>query len=243
MKLLLTSRGITNNSIREALIDLIGKPIEQSAAAFVPTALHAMEHGGEYLVEALNEQREIGWQRLSLLELTAIPTIEEGHWLSTLEKADVIFVEGGNTPYLSYWFRQSGFGERLPALLTESVYVGASAGSMVVTHSFHIDQARLRQSGVYADDQYDDIAPLHAGSDFTSRLVSFTLRPHFNAGDFDRVGRRDMEQAAAQLDVPLYAIDDQTAIKVVDDRIEVVSEGEWILFDAAYGQANPIDRR
>jgi dipeptidase E len=232
MKLLLTSRGITNNTIREALVDLLGKPIEQSAVAFVPTALHAMEHGGEYLVEALNEQREIGWQRMSLLELTAIPTIEEWHWLSTLEEADVILVEGGNTPYLSYWFQQSGFGERLRALLTRSVYVGVSAGSMVVTHSFHIDEETLRQTGIYADDQYGDVAPLNAGSNYTSGLVGFTLRPHLNAADFDRVTRRDMELAAADVEVRLYAIDDQSAIKVADDRIEVVSEGEWILFEA-----------
>jgi dipeptidase E len=231
MRLLLTSGGITNASIRSALVDLIGKPIEQSAAAFVPTAIHAMNHGGEYLFETINEQREFGWRRLSVLELAAMTTLLQAHWRSTLENVDVIVVGGGNTPYLSYWFQRSGFAEVLPELLERCVYVGISAGSMVATQSFHIDRKRLRETGVYADDQYGDIAPPQAGSDFTMRLVGFTLRPHLNAAEFDRVTRRDMEQAAAEVDVPLYAIDDQTAIKVVDDRIEVVSEGEWILLE------------
>jgi hypothetical protein len=114
---------------------------------------------------------------------------------------------------------------------------------MVVAHSFHIDQTRLQETGVYADDQYDDVAPPHAGSDYTAKLVGFTLRPHYNAPDFDRVSLRDMEQAAADVDVTLYAIDDQSAIKVVDDRIEVVSEGQWVQFEAGHGQGIPRDGR
>jgi dipeptidase E len=38
MKLLLTSGGVTNDSIRNALVDMLGKPIEEADALFVPTA-------------------------------------------------------------------------------------------------------------------------------------------------------------------------------------------------------------
>jgi dipeptidase E len=231
MRLLLTSRGLTNASIRRALVELIGKPIEQASALFVPTALHAMKLGGAYLAETLEEERAIGWQRLSVLGLTALPTLLPEHWLSLLEELDVIVVAGGNTPYLSYWFQHSGFADKLPELLERCVYVGVSAGSMVVTHSFGVNRIRLRDTGVYADDQYGDVAPPQAGSDFTAGLVDFTLRPHLNAEDFERVTRLDMERSAVEVDVPLYAIDDQSAIKVVNDRIEVVSEGEWILYE------------
>jgi dipeptidase E len=147
-----------------------------------------------------------------------------------LAEADVVMVSGGNTPYLSYWFDRSGFARVLAEMLDRIVYVGASAGSMVVAHSFGINRARLLATGVFADEQYGDVAPLGAGSDFTMGLVPFTLRPHLGATTFDRVTLRDMEEAATAVDVPLYAIDDQTAIKVSGDRIDVVSEGEWKVF-------------
>ncbi len=231
MKLLLTSFGLTNASIKNALVDMIGKPVEQSKAVFVPTAMHAVPGGGGYLWDELKKQSEIGWHSLSILELTAIPSILEEHWLPALQEADVIMVCGGNTPYLSFWFEKSGFAEKLPELLKRCVYVGVSAGSMVMTHSFNINQEKLKKTGVYADDQYGDTAPPQAGSDYTLKLVDFALRPHLNADYFDHVSLRDMEKAAAKVDVQVYVIDDQTAVKVVDGRVEVVSEGEWKLFN------------
>ena len=230
MRALLTSRGLTNASIRNAVVELTGKPIEETTAVFVPTAMHAVPGGGEYLWEQLAQQRQIGWKPIGILELTAVPSTGEEHWLAPLREADVIMVGGGNTPYLSHWFERSGFAGALPQLLQRSVYIGVSAGSMVLTQSFGINRERLAATGVYADDQYGDIAPRNAGSDFTLKLVPFTLRPHLNATYFDHVTLRDMEEVVGGVDVPLYAIDDQTAIKVVGDRIDVVSEGEWKLF-------------
>jgi dipeptidase E len=235
MKLLLTSLGLTNASIRNALVELTRKPIEETTTVFVPTAMHAIPGGGDHLWQELNDHRQIGWKPLAILELTAMPSLSEEHWLAPLRDADVIMVGGGNTPYLSYWFQKSGFADVLPDLLTRSVYIGASAGSMVMTQSFGINRERLLATGVYADEQYGDVAPMHYGSDFTMKLVPFTLRPQLNAPYFVHVTLRDMEEQAARADVPLYAIDDQTAIKVRDGRIEVVSEGEWKLIDARLG--------
>jgi dipeptidase E len=39
-----------------------------------------------------------------------------------------------------------------------------------------------------------------------------------------------VERMAAELPVPLYAIDDQTAVTVTNSTVEVVSEGHWKLF-------------
>src|SRR5262245_371927 len=227
MKLLLTSLGLTNQSIRTALTELTGKPIDASRVVFIPTAMHAVVDGGRFLWENLLAQSSVGWQSVSILELTALPSLPEGDWLPPLGEADVILVDGGNTPYLSYWFEKSVFAEKLPDLLRRSVYVGVSAGSMVVSQSLVINRARLRETGVYADEQYGDIAPAGAGSDFTLKLVPVVLRPHLNATYFDRVSMADMEEACAEIDAPVYVIDDQTALKVVDHQIEVVSEGEW----------------
>lgn len=174
---------------------------------------------------------EMGWAKLGTLELTALPTIEEDHWLPFVESSDAILVSGGNTGYLSYWFQQSGFAQRLPGLLEERLYVGISAGSTMVAPGQNYDPKRLEQDGIYYDDEYEEAAPRNAGSAWGMGLVNFTLRPHLNADYFPMANMEMMERAAAKLDYPLYAIDDQTAIKVVDGDVEVVSEGEWRLFN------------
>jgi dipeptidase E len=231
MRLLLTSSGLTNKSIRAALTELMGKPIGESKVVFVPTAMHAVADGGRYLWEDLAEQNEIGWKTASILELTALSSVPESHWLPSLQEADVIMVDGGNTPYLSYWFEKSGFAEKLPALLERSVYVGVSAGSMVVSDSLVINPRKLKDKGIYSDDQYSDEAPLDFGSDFTLKLVPVVLRPHLNASYFEHVSMADMEEACAEIAAPVYVMDDQTALKVVDHHIEVVSEGDWKLLE------------
>ena len=138
---------------------------------------------------------------------------------------------GGNTGYLSYWLHQSGFAARLPELLKSKVYVGVSAGSMMLTYSLNVHRQTLETTGVYYDDEYDEAAPQGAGSDRTLKLLDFVIRPHLNADYFPQITLERMEQIAAKQAVPLYAIDDQTALKVVDGQVEVVSEGAWKRFD------------
>ena len=231
MKLLLTSIGIANDSIRTALVDLLGKPIAEAKAICIPTALYGYAGGSNFVWQKLRQIAEIGWQELGVLELTALPSLTESYWLPTVEAADVIYVSGGNTSYLSYWMQRSGLGNKLLELLKNKVYIGSSAGSMVVTHSLHVDRDRLAKTGIYYDDEYDEEAPLNAGSDQTWRLVNFVMRPHLNAHFLPMITLANMEKAAAKIEVPLYALDDQTAIKVVDGKVEVISEGIWKLFD------------
>lgn len=231
MKLLLTSNGVSNDSIHGTLTELLGKPIAQAQAVCVPTAIYAMPEGGAYAWQGLREVGKLGWRNFGLLELTALPSIEEGHWMPSVESADAIVVGGGITPYLSYWMQESGFAEKLPGLLEDRVYVGISAGSVVMSPGLNVDRDELERTGVYNDDEYDDAAPSGAGSDRGLGLVNFAVRPHLNSRDFPDADMVTMEGWAAKLDVPTYAIDDQTAVKVVDGEVEVVSEGDWRLFE------------
>jgi dipeptidase E len=231
MKLLLTSVGVTNDSIQKALVELLGKPVEECRAVQISTALYASPSGPEDAYQMAKYYGEMGWKELGTLELTALPTIEEEHWLPFVESSDAILVSGGNTGYLSYWFQESDFAERLPGLLEERVYFGISAGSAMVTPGQNYDPDRLEQEGVYYDDEYEEAAPRNAGSAWGMGLVGFAFRPHLNADYFPMANMEMMERAAAKLDYPLYAIDDETAIKVVDGEVEVVSEGAWRLFD------------
>jgi dipeptidase E len=231
VKLLLTSIGASNNSIREALVELLGRPVEECRAVQISTALYASPSGPQDAYEMAKHYGEMGWKELGTLELTALPTIEEEHWVPFVESCDAILVSGGNTGYLSYWMQESGFAERLPALLEDTVYFGISAGGTMVTPGQNYDAERLERDGVYYDDEYEEAAPKNAGSAWGMGLVDFAIRPHLNADYFPvAVDMPMMERAAAKLDYPLYAIDDETAIKVVDGQVGVVSEGEWRLF-------------
>lgn len=219
MKLLLTSAGISNTSIRNALVDLLGKPISESSALFVPTAIYAINGGTELsrkvICGALGDPFcDMGWKSLGLLELTALPSIKQELWVPMLQKTDALLVGGGDCQYLCYWMQQSGLANLLPSLLNKTVYVGLSAGSMIMT--------RFGTS-------YNNHT-LPAETDKSLALVDFALHPHLNHEWFPANSLANLEALAATIPVPSYAIDDQTAIKVTDDTIEVVSEGEWKLF-------------
>lgn len=230
MKLLLTSAGISNDSIHNALVELLGKPVNKAKALCVPTAIYALPGGPGDSWQMLRAL-ELGWQDYGVLELTALPSLLEEHWLPAVEAADLIIVGGGNTGYLSYWLHESGLASKLPELLKTKVYLGVSAGSAIVTQEVNIDRKRLEETGVYYDDEYDEAAPPQAGSDRTLKLVDFVVRPHLNADYFPSATVENMTKWAAKVDVPLYAFDDATALKVIDGNVEVISEGEWKLFE------------
>ena len=147
MKLLLTSSGVSNDSIRRVLVDLLGKPIDQAKAVCVPSAVYAMTDGGTYAWEELRELGGLGWRGFGVLELTALPSIEEEHWVPSVEASDAILVGGGSPPFLGYWMQESGFAERLPELLEEKVYLGVSAGQHGVEPDSQRGPRQARENG------------------------------------------------------------------------------------------------
>ena len=233
MKALLTSVGVANDAIRTALVELLGKPIAECTAVHVPTAVYGLPEGLGYATEMTRYWDALGWAELGTLELSTRPSLPEDLWRPALEAADVVLVAGGNSGYLSYWAHQTRFAELLPGLVERAVYVGVSAGSCLLTPAYNYDRQRLADSGVYYDAEYAEAAPLGAGDARGVGLVDFHLRPHLNSTDFDvDLSAAAMERAAGKVDGPLYAIDDQSAIAVADGDIRVVSEGDWLLFNA-----------
>ena len=233
MKALLTSSGVTNDAIRSALTDLLGRPVAECTAVHVPTAVYGLPDGPGYATEMTRYWDALGWAELGTLELTALPSLPEELWRPALEAADAILVAGGNSGYLSHWAHRTRFAELLPGLLDRAVYVGVSAGSCLLTPAYHYHEQRLAETGVYYDDEYDEAAPAGAGDSRALGLVGVHLRPHLNSTDFGvDLSAAAMERAAARVDGPLYAIDDQTALVVEDGDIRVVSEGDWLLFNA-----------
>src|SRR5436190_9348068 len=221
MRLLLTSAGIRNTSIHDALIDLLGKPIAESDALCIPTASYAHPMAGPGRAWSFisgQEPRcpmcELGWNSLGVLELTALPSIDAERWVPWVRETDVLLVNGGDALYLCYWMRQSGLADLLPSL-RETVWVGFSAGSMVMTPRIGEDFVGWKPP---------------SGDDRTLGIVDFSIFPHVDHELLPENTMAAAEKWAAGLGGPAYAIDDETAIKVVDRAIEVVSEGHWKRF-------------
>ena len=220
MRLLLTSAGIKNPSIHDALVDLLGKPIAESSALCIPTAAYANPDGAFHAWRFISGREprtpmcELGWKSLGVLELTALPTIDKERWIPLLRATDVLLVEGGDPLYLCYWMRQSGLADLLPSL-RETVYVGLSAGSMVMAPSIGADFVGWTPP---------------TGGDDTLGMVGFSMFPHLDHAAMPDNSMADAEKWAAGMRVPCYAIDDETAIKVTGATVEVVSEGHWKLF-------------
>ncbi len=222
MKLLLTSGGVSNASIRGALEGLLGKPFDECNALCIPTAEY-----GHPMCTPVSAWRfvsgkssapmcDLGWKSLGLLELTALPSIGEERWVPWVRQADVFLVDGGDAVYLCHWMRESGLAALLPTL-PEAVWVGVSAGSMVMTPR--------------VGDAFVESKPSVTGNDHALGVVNFSIFPHLDYPGFDENTMAEAEKWAASLGGPAYAIDDQTAIKVVDGIVEVVSEGRWKYFE------------
>jgi dipeptidase E len=228
MKFLLTSSGISNDSIRNALVESLGKPIAESSALCIPTAAYACPSGAAMAWRfirgvALSPLCEVGWKSLGVLELTALPSLKEEQWVPLVQEADALLVYGGDVLYLCYWMWQSGLADLLPELARETVYVGVSAGSMVVTPNF----------GEAYDDWFCREPPashLPTGDERALGLVDFAVFPHLDHPESPDNSLANAERWAAKGPVPTYAIDDQTAIVVLDGAVEVVSEGHWKRF-------------
>jgi len=221
MRLLLTSAGVTNTSIHDALVDLLDKPIAESSALCIPTAMYGHPQVGpgagvwRFISGRSSEPMcELGWKSVGVLELTALPSIDDERWVPLVREADVLLAAGGDALYLCHWMRQSGLADLLPSL-RETVWVGLSAGSMVMTPRIGEDFVGWKPPG---------------GSDKTLGIVDFSIFPHVDHELLPENTMADAERWAAGIQNPAYAIDDETAIKVTDGAVEVVSEGHWKLF-------------
>jgi dipeptidase E len=216
MKLLLTSAGFTNDSIKKALLDLTGRSLDQLNLAFIPTAADVGKGDKGWLIDDLSNCKNLGFASIDIVDISAIP---KDIWEEKLKNADILLFGGGNTFHLMYWLNKSGLAEMLPEMLKEKIYVGISAGSIVASHKLSVsDSERFYYPEGYVPDKDEP------GLGF----VNFHIRPHFNSPDFPKLRKDILEELAKELSEPLYAIDNQTAIKVVDDKIEIISEGEYL---------------
>jgi dipeptidase E len=218
VKFLLTSAGIKNPSINDAMVELLGKPIGDCDALCIPTASygHAPGFPGAYRFitgRATTPMTELGWKSMGVLELAALPTMDRERWLPAVEATDVLLANGGDSLYLAHHMRESGLADLLQSL--KAVWVGLSGGSMVMTPRI--------------GDDFKVWNPPDGG-DKALGIVDFSIFPHVDHPSLPENTMAAAEQWAAGLGNPSYAIDDDTAIRVVDGSVDVISEGTWRFF-------------
>ena len=224
VKLLLTASGLRNQSLIEALRDLLGKPFESANVVFIPTASLAVPGDHSWLLQDLNRLHALGWNELNILTFDGLP---RERVLDRLRRADVIYVEGGNHYQLADRITANGLAEEFLDLLRTKVYVGVSAGSMIFSRPFGAHAAEL--IGELGDLGILDGRP--AASPFN--LFDWYLKPHLNSADFTDRDEAWAQRIGAAVDFPMYVLDDNSAVRVRDGQVDVVTEGEWHYFDGA----------
>ncbi|MGC4192371.1 MAG: Type 1 glutamine amidotransferase-like domain-containing protein [Thermomicrobiales bacterium] len=242
MKLLLTSNGITNPSIERALVELLGKPVAEARVLVVLAGIYPFPGGTHYAYQMLHGQiggplAAIGWESVGLLELSVLPSISREAWVPTVDEADAILVWGGDPLFLSYWMRESGLAGLFPTLRPEMVYVGVSAGAIAAASIFAetylglpdtIATPLTTEEVVFTTGDGD--LPLTLVTAEGTGLVDFAVIPHYTEPDHREASEVNAVTWAAKLPGTTYAIDDQSAILVVDGAVDVISEGRWRLF-------------
>jgi dipeptidase E len=223
MRLLLTGGGVNNRAMHDALVAMLPKPIAESTALCIPTAQYGHPHVGPGVkpwgfVSGHEESQmtQLGWKSVGLLELTALPSIPEERWVPLVQETDVFLAAGGDALYLAHWMRESGLADMIPSL-DDTVWVGLSAGSMVMTP--RIGEDFMGWQPPWGDDR-------------ALGVVDFAIYPHLDHPMLPSNTMANAEKWAATLDCPAYAMDDDTAISVVDGDVEIVSEGHWRRFES-----------
>lgn len=212
MKLLLTSTGLKNKAIFNALIDLVGKPAKEISIAFIPTAANYERGDKGWFIEDLVNIKKQGFKSLDIIDISALP---KKSWLKGLHSSDVLFFEGGNTFYLMHWVEKSGLKQILKKLIKDKVYVGSSAGSCIAGPKV---LTPLQELFPDEENKHNIVDGLN--------FVPFHIVPHLNSSYFKELKEAKIRKLAEKINEPIYVIDDECAIKVINNNIEVVGNGK-----------------
>lgn len=211
MKLLLTSGGLRNKTLVNEFLQLVNKPASQIKVAFIPTALNVETGDKGWVIDQLIRLREAGVGQIDIVDIAAT---SKDIWLPRLEESDVIFVNGGNTTYLMQCVLESGLAVEIPRLLKDRVYVGISAGSYIATPDIRFNT--------------DNVSEVLNGL----KLVDFGLQVHLNNPKFSQAKTEEVvKERVADCPYTVYALDDEMAVKVNGNTMEVVGEGKYLKFE------------
>lgn len=229
-KMLLTSQMIHNKSIADALAKLLGKPFAEAKIAYIITSHNSVSVEKSWFVQNINSLYDLGWETFYMIDVAGEDGLPKESWMSKLEEADVIAIGGGSNFFLSYWIEKSGLMDELPRLLESKIYIGASAGSLIIQPSWVTASVVLKffSKGEWKPDM-EKIGFEGRRSSKTLGLIDFLIRPHYKQSD-NFITDELLSEVSSSFGFPLYALDDDSAIQIVGDEINVISEGRWKRF-------------
>lgn len=216
MKILLTSGGISNDSIKKSFFNLVGKKPEDISLAFIPTASN-IEQGDkkDWFIKDLIILKDLNLKSISIVDISAI---ERKIWENQLREADVLFFEGGNTFHLMEWVNKSGLKDLLRELLETKIYIGVSAGSMILSPDLLLNASqKLYEEDLERTENMNGV-----------KIVDFYILPHYNNSHFSKITKENVLEATKDINGKIYALDDNSAIEVFDDNTKIISEGEFL---------------
>lgn len=218
MQLLLTSAGLSNRSIEKTLQNMMDKISLGQNLAYIPTAANVEVGNKSWMIDNLNQFIKAGFE----VDIVDVSAIAKEKWLPRLEQASVIVCGGGNQLHLMYWVTQSGLQTELPKLLEKRIYVGISAGSIIAGPTVKNSVQNLFEEK-YEINVKDGL-----------HLTSFHTVPHYNSTYFSNIRIDKLRIAAMSLAESIYAIDDNSAVKIVDEKVEIISEGKYAILNDAH---------
>lgn len=218
MRLVLCSEGFHTQNTVEACVKLAGKPQDQISIGIINEA-YAVEQGDKrWVLDNLNSVANNFAGEIDIVDLLAL-SIEEVE--RRLADKDVIFVVGGDTDYLMSVYQKTGFDKLLPKLLETKVYVGSSAGSMVVGKRISAAAYRL----IYGEDSKWNI-------DQYVGLVDLSVMPHLDSPHFPN-RKESLLEAVGSFEGRVYGLRDDSAVIIDGDSVYTIGSDPVIIDKAA----------
>ncbi len=215
MKFLLTSAGISNNSIKNSFLNLLGKKPEEASLVFIPTASNIEKGDKAWLIKDFVNFEKLNFKNFSIVDISAV---NRSIWYPQIQEADVLVFGGGNTFYLMEWVEKSGLKDELLELLKTKVYVGISAGSMILSPDLMLNTLQK----LYKEDleRTENIKGIN--------FVDFYILPHYMSSPSSIRTKENILEATKEIKNKIYALDDNSALEIVDNNIKIISEGNFL---------------
>ncbi len=212
MKFFLTSSGLTNDALASALETLVGKPLRETSLLFVPTAGNTSVDDKNWLINNLVQFQKYQFKSIAMIDI-AIP---KETWAPHFANIDVVCFGGGNEKYLARVMQEQGMKDFLPQCASLKVYMGISAGSMVAGHFL----AGGLTNELFPEEDYgkQEGVPM--------KLLDLIFVPHMNSDWFKQVRPEYLETLKPKFDRDTYATDDDTALAIDGEKIDIVGGGK-----------------
>ena len=211
MKMFLTSNGINNPVLVSAFFDFLGSDPSNFDVAFIANASSIFEGDKRWLVEAMhNFSTHAQWRRFDIIDVLGLPP---EILYRRLSMANIIVVWGGSEQYLAYALRQCGLADKLKTMLEDKIWVGCSAGSMVVGGDIPYRMSLQI---------YNEPIPEAYQNSKLLELVDVAIFPHYGSSEYPGTNDENIETHVDFLGRRAYAIDDNSALIVKGDEIQIV---------------------